>query len=339
MKGTTGNRLLEVIGQFAGQRLAVLGDFLADVFVYGTPSRLSREAPVPILSHQAERTVPGSAGNVARNLAALGASVSCIGAVGADRAGKALREGLQEAGADVSALREYDELHTCTKTRIMAGGPNRAKQQVVRIDREENGALPDKVQQELIEELESRLGQVDGLILSDYLTRTITEPVIEKADAWTDRCPVVVDSRYQLHRFRGVTAATPNQEEFENCLHTTLSENHDIEESCGELRSTLCLDALLVTRGNDGMTLCQEGSGPVSIPIVGREDVTDVTGAGDTVVGVFTLAVASGASYVEAAHLANHAAGVVVTKAETATCEPTELEASLRLSMTYEETE
>ena len=339
MKGTTGNRLLEVAGQFAGQRLAVLGDFLADVFVYGTPSRLSREAPVPILSHQAERTVPGSAGNVARNLAALGASVSCIGAVGADRAGKALREGLKEAGADVSALREYDELHTCTKTRIMAGGPHRAKQQVVRIDREENGALPDEVQQELIEELESRLDDVDGLILSDYLNRTVTDPVIHRADDWAERCAVVVDSRYQLHRFHGVTAATPNQEEFENCLRSTLTDGQGIEESCTELRNRLGLKALLVTRGNDGMTLCQEDGRPVSIPIVGREDVTDVTGAGDTVVGVFTLALAGGASYVEAAHLANHAAGVVVTKAETATCEPAELEASLRLSMTYEETE
>lgn len=339
MKGTTGDRLLEVVGQFTGQRLAVLGDFLADVFVYGNPSRLSREAPVPILSHQAERTVPGSAGNVARNLAALGASVSCIGAVGHDKAGRALREGLEEAGADIEALREYEGIYTCTKTRIMAGGPDRAKQQIVRIDREENGALPDEVLEQLIEALESRLDDVDGLILSDYLTRTVTDPVIHKADGWAERCAVIVDSRYQLHRIHGVTAATPNLEEFENCLRTTLSDGESMEGRCNELRNRLGLDALLVTRGNNGMTLCQEEEGPVSIPIVGREDVTDVTGAGDTVVAVFTLALASGASYVEAAHLANHAAGVVVTKAETATCDPEELEASLRLSMTYEETE
>ncbi|MFP4028481.1 MAG: bifunctional heptose 7-phosphate kinase/heptose 1-phosphate adenyltransferase [Candidatus Brocadiia bacterium] len=337
MKGTTEERLLKIADGFAEQRVAVLGDFLADVFVYGTPSRLSREAPVPILSQQAERTVPGSAGNVARNLVALGAGVDCIGALGSDKAGAAIREALKEAGAEISALHEYAELDTCTKTRIMAGGPNRAKQQVVRIDREEEGALPERIREELVEEMETRLNGVDAVILSDYLNRTFTQQIIEKAGVWAEETTVIVDSRYQLHKFRCVTAATPNRQEFENCLKAIFPQEQPNMDSCTKLREELGLEILLVTRGNEGMTVCQEDEAPVSIPIVGRVDVTDVTGAGDTVAAVFALGLASSASPVEAAHLANHAAGLVVTKAETATCTPNELKNSLRLSTAPDE--
>lgn len=322
-------RLLEIVTRFSGTRVAILGDFVADVFVFGAPSRLSREAPVPILRYEGERVVPGSAGNVACNVMALGGQAVCIGSVGRDAMGERLRHELAEAGADVSALLMQNDLPTCTKMRIMAGDRHRAKQQVVRIDREPGGVLLEATRAALLRETESRLADVRALIISDYGGGTVLPAMIERAGTWAGELFVIADSRYRLDQFKGIAAATPNEEEFETCIGRSIEDDEEREKAGEELRRRLGMRALLITRGNQGMMLCRE-EGPMQIPIVGSDDVTDVTGAGDTVVSLFALSLACGAGFPEAARLANHAAGVVVMKAGTASCSVKELQESVQ---------
>jgi len=328
-------RLLDIASRFAGTRIAILGDFVADVFVSGRPARLSREAPVPILHYEGEQVLPGSAGNVARNLAELGATPVCVGAVGKDEMGLRLRDSLSEAGADVSSLIPYDGTRTCAKTRIMAGDRHRAKQQVVRIDFEPEGVLDEEKAADLLRQTESQLSDASALIMSDYGRGSVTEAMIERCGKWAEDRIVIADSRYRLGRFHGITSATPNEAEFEACVGRAFRDGEGMAEAGQELRGRMDLDALLITRGNQGMMLCPKDGPNVSIPIVGADDVIDVTGAGDTVVAVFTLSLACGAGFLEAAHLANHAAGVVVVKAGTAACSPSELGTSIETNTAY----
>lgn len=322
-------RLLEAASRLSGTRVGVVGDFGADVFIYGRPGRLSREAPVPILDYEDRRTVPGMAGNVVRNLSALGAEVACAGVLGDDRAGGQVKQKLDRENTGSDTLLLADGRHTCTKTRIMAGGSQRPKQQVVRLDRRDAGPFDAGLQRALLDNIEDMLDGLDALIISDYGIGTVDETLIERVPRWAEHTIVVVDSRYRLGRFRGATAATPNQGEFEQCTGRGYDDEQEIAEAAAELRDRLEMEALLVTRGNEGMVLAERHSDPVSIPIVGREDVTDVTGAGDTVVAAFALSCGAGATYAEGACLATHAAGVVVTKPRTATCNIEELRASI----------
>ena len=317
--------LIAAASSLAGTRIGVVGDFGADVFIYGKPGRLSREAPVPILEYENRRIVPGMAGNVARNLFALGADVLCAGVLGADEAGREVQQQLSQQNSGANKVLLAEDRRTCTKTRIMAGGSQRPKQQVVRLDRQDGGPLSEEIQAQLLDGVEDELEELDALIISDYGIGTISEPLIERVPLWAEQTIIVVDSRRRLARFRGATAATPNQGEFEDCTGREYDGKEAIARSASELRERLEMEALLVTRGNEGMVLCERSQTPVSIPIVGREDVTDVTGAGDTVVAVFALARGSGASYSQGACLATHAAGVVVTKPRTATCGRDEL--------------
>ena len=284
---------------------------------------------MPILRYEGESVLPGSAGNVARNLAALGAEPVCVGGIGNDEMGRRLRESLADLNANVDGLTLSDAIYTCTKTRIMAGDRHRAKQQICRLDREATGTVPDDVEARLRATVEAALPEVDALIISDYGGGSVSPVMIAHAGEWTAQCRVVVDSRYRLTQYHGVTAATPNEDEFEACVGRAFANGEPLASAGEALRDRLGLDALLVTRGNQGMMLCERDAEPETIPIVGEDDVVDVTGAGDTVVSAFTLALAGGADYVEAAHLANHAAGVVVFKAGTASCDADELRAMI----------
>lgn len=325
-------RLENVLSRFSRVRLAVVGDLVADEFIYGQLDRVSREAPVLILKYDSTQIVPGGAGNAAANAAALGAKVSVIGAVGRDSAGNRLRAALG-ARADVRHIVRSSGFITPVKTRILAGGVHSAKQQVVRIDRA-GGHITPAISKRIERALAATLRKSNGVIVSDYGSRTVTPDMWRRAlaAARLRRPPVVLaDSRYGLSGFTGMTACTPNESEVEALLGIKINEDRSVLEKAGRtLLKRLGCRAVLVTRGSRGMALFEPDRATEHIPIVGSDEIADVTGAGDTVIATFTLALASGASFSEAAHLANHAGGLVVMKRGTATISRAELLGSVK---------
>lgn len=324
-------RLLNIIRSFSQRKLLIVGDSIADKFLYGSISRVSREAPVFILRHELTETVPGGAANCALNLAALGANVSLISLAGNDEAGIALRDKLSTAGVNVDKLILSEKVQTTTKVRILAGHAHANKQQVIRVDYED-GPLNDlELRQTIHANLLNALASAGAIILSDYNYGLVDQEVIELVrDAQKTRnIPVLVDSRFRLSEFSGFTAATPNQDEVEHLVDGPIDSLAKLEASAESLRQKLQYKALLVTRGGRGMMLLQDGDLPLHIPAVGAEQAVDGTGAGDTVIATFALALASGSSFSEAAHLANHAGGLVVMKRGTASITSLELEHSI----------
>lgn len=324
-------RLLNIIRSFSQRKLLIVGDSIADKFLYGSISRVSREAPVFILRHELTETVPGGAANCALNLAALGANVSLISLAGNDEAGIALRDKLSTAGVNVDKLILSEKVQTTTKVRILAGHAHANKQQVIRVDYED-GPLNDlELRQTIHANLLNALASAGAIILSDYNYGLVDQEVIELVrDAQKTRnIPVLVDSRFRLSEFSGFTAATPNQDEVEHLVDGPIDSLAKLEASAESLRQKLQYKALLVTRGGRGMMLLQDGDLPLHIPAVGAEQAVDGTGAGDTVIATFALALASGSPFSEAAHLANHAGGLVVMKRGTASITSLELEHSI----------
>lgn len=324
------SRLLDLVAGFPRATIAVIGDFIADEYVTGEISRVSREAPVLILRHQATEFFPGGAANAANNLMALGARVLPVGAVGNDAAGNALIRHFREKGVNVSGVIQVRGASTTTKTRFLARWSHTARQQVLRVDREADHPLPKGIHAKVSEKTRQVIAKADGALVSDYHAGAVT-PELLKAAAKTKLA--TLDSRYRLLDYRecGFTAATPNEPELEAVYGVRIGKNEKQLEQLG-LRTlrAMKLQALLVTRGKDGMVLFERGKPPYRIPIYGAEDAVDVTGAGDTVIAVFTLALAAGASFVEAAHLANYGGGIVVMKRGTATVSRAELEAAIR---------
>lgn len=318
-------RLVEIVRSFADRRIVVIGDAIADQFVYGNISRVSREAPVFILRHEQTTTVPGGAANCAMNLAALGARVSLIAVVGADEAGKELRAKLEAAGVDVGGVIVSEKIQTTTKVRILAGQSHSNRQQVIRIDYEgkslDDGELITKA-------LTEKLAAAEALIISDYNYGVIDDRVIGLIRESTKK-PVLVDSRFRLSELTGFTAATPNEDEVEHLIGESITSTEQLEHAAKTLKQKLNHEALLVTRGAQGMLLLASDAEPLHIPAVGSQQSVDVTGAGDTVIATFALAVASDASFADAAHLANYAGGLVVMKRGTASISAAELEHSI----------
>lgn len=307
---------------FPKKKIVIVGDLVADQFLNGTIARVSREAPVFILRHDETNTLPGGAANAAMNAAALGARAVVIGIVGDDEAGRALRAKLSDGGLDCSGIVVSKNMKTTTKVRVLGGQEHAVRQQVIRIDYE-NGNLPDDSNvSEIIRNLESGAAAADAIIISDYDYGVADPRVFEKAlEISKERnIPVVVDSRFALTRFKGATAATPNEDEAVKLLGDRFS-----EEGCESLRERLGLKSLLVTRGNKGMVLFEEGSAPRAVDAVGSKEPVDVTGAGDTVISAFTLGLASGMDSFDAVRTANHAGGIVVMKKGTATVSMNEL--------------
>ncbi len=323
-------RLLELVDGFARMRVAVFGDLIVDEFIYGELSRVSREAPVLILDYDSTDIVPGGAGNAATNVAALGGAAAAVGVAGRDETGRRLLDVMRRR-VNVAAVSRPAGYRTPTKTRILAGGVHSAKQQVVRIDRGTRPSFSDADRRAL----EVRLGRVcaraDALLVSDYGTGMVTPAAVARARTRLGgrpgkRPPVLVDSRYALLGFRGMTACTPNESEVEHLLGIRIGENIKILEKAGrELLLRTRSHAVLITRGSRGMALFERHRPTVHIPIFGSDQIADVTGAGDTVIATMTLALAAGASFLEAARLANYAGGLVVMKRGTATVSAEEL--------------
>lgn len=323
---TSKERFLELLLRFRRCPIAVYGDLVADEFVYGEISRISREAPVLILKYKQSRIVPGGAGNAINNLRALGALPIPLGILGVDEAGKALRRQFSRAGIPLSLVRPVNGYHTPTKTRYSAGSVHSVRQQVLRIDRETAFVHTPETIAMTQAHLETLLKQCRGLIISDYgfgfVSPEVVQPIVRKRTS----IPMTLDSRFSLMRFSGLTACTPNEPEVEEALGIKIgSDQKRLEESGKTLLRQLELKAVLITRGRDGMSLFVSGQNPVHIPIFGSDEIADVTGAGDTVIAVFTLALAAGASFYEAARLANYAGGIVVMKHGTATVSAEEL--------------
>jgi D-glycero-beta-D-manno-heptose-7-phosphate kinase len=323
------SRLLELISSFPRQTITVVGDFVVDEYVTGEISRVSREAPVLILRHQNTEIVPGGGANAANNLVELGARVLPVGAVGDDAAGYALVDYFREKGVNVSGLIRVRNGNTTTKTRFLARWSHTARQQVLRVDREAAEPLPESVTKQIANKARACIAKSGGVLMSDYGAGSVTPELVKRIGAKM----ATLDSRYRLLDYSraGFTAATPNEPELEALYHTRIGKDEKQLELLGQraLRA-LGLQALLATRGKDGMVLFERAKAPYRISVYGADDAVDVTGAGDTVIAVFTLALAAGASFIEAAHLANYGGGIVVMKRGTATVSRAELESAVR---------
>jgi len=326
--------LAEFVERFEGKRVVVLGDFVADSFQYGDITRVSREAPVLILRHRETRVVPGGGANAANNLAALGAQVLPVTAVGDDFAGDSLVQAFREMNVDVSGILRVKGRTTPTKTRFLAGWTHTVGQQVLRVDYEPQDPLAETNRKKIEHLLATRIKNADALAVSDYGFGIASPEIVRRATrSGNRRILVSLDSRYRLLAYQraGVTAATPNEAEMEALHHTTIGRDIAELERCG--RATLHamkLDSLVVTRGKDGMAVFQPGESTVYLPVHGSDQAVDVTGAGDTVLAAYTLGLASGASPIEAAHIANIAGGLVVMKRGTATVSRAELLEAIR---------
>jgi rfaE bifunctional protein kinase chain/domain len=328
-------RLLSLIDSFGGRRVLVVGDVIADEFISGEVHRVSREAPDLILKYDATEIVAGGAGNAASNVAALGGSASLAGMVGTDDSGRRLLGALPRPIDRRQIVRARD-YRTPIKTRILAGGIHSAKQQIVRIDREPGWPLEEAVSRTFAARLSAAFSDCDAVLLSDYGSGLVTPALaaaIARATVKRSRrrpIPVLVDSRYRLLDYHGLTACTPNESEVEQALGVRIDDDPVVLERAGRtlLRRT-AMGAVLITRGSRGMALFEPRRATVHVPIFGPDEVTDVTGAGDTVIATMTLALAAGASFYEATRLANYAGGVVVMKRGTATVSARELSAAV----------
>jgi len=321
------NHLAKIVGGFSQKRIVVIGDAIADQFIYGEISRVSREAPVFILRHEHTETTPGGAGNCAANLAALGAQVALISVLGNDETGQILSGKLCEVGVDCTGVLLSDRRRTTTKVRVLAGQIHSARQQVIRIDYDNEPGLSTEIQEKLRNDISRAVAVADAVIISDY-NYGVADPtigdVVRKAVGDT-RIPVLVDSRFRLSDFSGFTSATPNEDEVEELLGAEHADEAALASAAEQLRQRLGYDALLVTRGGHGMTLIEANNAPLHIDAVGSRQPVDVTGAGDTVIATYALALAAGASFADAARLANYAGGIVVMKRGTATVTSSEL--------------
>ncbi len=327
--------LLKTIDQFSNRKIVVVGDLIADEFLYGQIARVSREAPVLVLEYRDLIRLPGGAANAANNLAALGCRASIAGVVGQDEPGRDLVSILQKKNVDVKAIRRVRSYATPVKTRILAGAHHSAPQQIVRVDRIADQSF--SFQHSL--DLAKIIRNADGIIISDYGYGVIApDSLAGLRRAAKEKCiPIVVDSRFRMSEFRDVTSITPNITELEASMGVKIgSDAKRLREIGDRVLRQQRLRSLLVTQGRFGMTLFEPKKFPLHIPIYGSDEVSDVTGAGDTVISVFSLALACGASCAIAAMLANFAGGIVVMKRGTATLNADELRAAVEKSFAPE---
>jgi len=325
----------EIVERFSSKRVVLFGDFVSDEFQYGEISRVSREAPVLILRHRETRLAPGGGANAANNFSALGAHVAAITVVGDDASGDALIHYFRDHHMDTSGVVRAKGWVTPTKARFLAGWTHTTAQQVLRVDREPGAAPPEASLKKAFGKLKAKLRSADALAISDYGFGVASPNSVRSAlDSMKRDVPVTLDARFGLNGYAkaGINSATPNEAELEALHHTPIGRNTEELKRCAlATLEEMKLKALLVTRGRDGMALFErEGERMTAIPVHGSDQAVDVTGAGDTVLATYTLALASGASYLEAAHLANIAGGMVVMKRGTATVTRQELLEAIR---------
>jgi len=322
-----------ILRRFPRVRIGVVGDFLADRYIYGVPARLSREAPVVILRWEGEHLGPGGAANSAANLLALGAKVACVGFLGADGSGRELRARFEEEGADASGLSLLRGVRTIVKTRVLAGDRHRSRQQVIRVDREPDGPPPPSAERAVLAAVRRLAPRTDAWLVSDYGYGTVTPRVYQalRSGPGGAKRVVVVDSRHRSREFFGATALTPNEDEAAEATGMPVGTVQETEAAGEALLSLTGARNVVVTRGNEGLALFSRGEPPGFVPVSGGdEEITDNNGAGDTVAATLALALAAGACPVDAARLANHAGGVVVMKPGAATLTAAELRRQYR---------
>jgi rfaE bifunctional protein kinase chain/domain len=322
--------LADLLAAFPRAEVVVVGDFVADEYVYGETDRVSREAPVLIVRYESSELKAGGAGNAAQNLAALGVKVRAVGAVGDDALGTALLDTLAEGGVDVSGIERVAGRPTEAKTRILAGGRSTRRQQMIRLDRAPAAPLPDAVERRLVRTLEKVGRRASAVLASDYGSGALGPAAIDALRrVKAGGVPVCVDSRYNLRAFGGLTMVKPNEVELEAASGVALAGPGGIEKAARVLLKRVDCDVLLATRGRNGMSLFRRGLAPVHLRAHGSQDAVDVTGAGDTVAAAFTAGLAAGGDAVAAACLANVAGALVVQKPGTATVTREELAAEL----------
>ncbi len=324
------SRLHSLIAGFAGKRVLVIGDMVADEYLIGRPTRIAREAPVLILELSEERTIPGGAANVAVNARTLGAEVFLAGVVGDDLPGQRLRRAISDLQMHQEGLVTDTQRPTSTKTRILAGSSQIVQQHIVRIDRVDTSEVGQPGKGCIIDYIQRVLPTIDAVLLSDYENGVISPEIIETClpAARQLNKVIVVDSHGSLFRFQGVTALTPNQPEAELTLGVTINSQAELEQAGKRLLDGSHAQSVLITRGGEGMSLFEVGKPPLHLPIHRLEhsiEVVDTNGAGDTVAATFTLALTAGASFLEAAYLANAAAALVVRRLGCASNTPAEL--------------
>lgn len=324
-------RIQAAIANFSGKRVLVIGDMVADEYLIGDPKRISREAPVLILDLNEERTVPGGAANVAVNARTLGAEILLTGVVGNDLPGQRLRKALDDLGMYQEGLITDTTRPTSTKTRIMAGSTQIVRQHIVRVDRVDTSEVGEPCRGQIIDYIQRILPTVDAVMLSDYENGMISPAVLECCLPLARQLGkvIVVDSHEKLFRFQGVTALTPNQPEAERTTGITITNENELNEAGRQLLAGSNAQSILLTRGSEGMSLFVAGEKPLHLPVFPLNhhpiEIVDTNGAGDTVAATFTLALTAGASFAEAAYLANAAAALVVRRLGCASNTPQEL--------------
>lgn len=312
-------KLKKIIKKFKGKKILVVGDLMLDKYIWGNVSRISPEAPIPIVHVSKEETKPGGAANVILNLIDLGAKVFCAGVVGNDLAGKELINYLKTNNVDCSLIIIDKERPTTIKTRVIAH-----QQQVVRIDKERSIPIKDAILNKIVKKIIKIKNKIDAIILSDYNKGIFTSgSVHEIITAMRGKIITVDPKPKNLKLFRNVTLISPNKKEASEATGINIENERDILHVARELKNTINAEAILITRGEEGMSL-YDGHTLETIPTRAK-DVYDVTGAGDTVIAVTTIALTSDASFKDAAFLANIAAGIVVAEIGVATVTPIEL--------------
>ena len=318
-----------IIKQFSKSRICVIGDMTADVFIYGKPHRLSREAPVIVVRYDSEELIPGGAANTVNNLLDLGAQVYPVGLLGRDYFGEKLFSLIAGKCPNMDGMVLDPSYSTIMKTRILAGDDNTPKQQIMRIDRDVEIQLSPEREQRLLAYLKRILPGIDALIVSDYGYGIFTKKILGFIRHCARDKIVAVDSRYHMAAFKGVTIITPNQSEAEQITGIAIQDEAGLHRAGRKLLRLIKCRAALITQGNKGMTLFEADKTPLHIPVAGSDKISDVTGAGDTVVSLMTLSLVAGAAFPQAARLANYGASVVVMKPGTATLDADELKTAI----------
>ena len=307
--------------------ILIIGDMVADVYLKGNISRVSREAPVLVLEHAGEKVVPGGAANVVHNVATLGGQAFAVGLIGNDKAGSGLRAILNDKNVDTTGLIVEENRPTITKTRIIAGGSATVSQQIVRIDQEMKSPILSQTEKNLINILKQVIDKIDAVVLSDYgsgmLSDKIRSFIIESCQE--KNIKTIVDSRYDILKFEGVSFVKQNEAEAAKAVGFELTSEDAVVTAGKILLEKLQAEGIIISRGEQGMSLIQDNGEIHHIPVVDKSEVFDVSGAGDTAVAAFILAIASGAKPVEATKIANFAAGIAVRKLGTATVSNEEL--------------
>ncbi|MBI4316986.1 MAG: hypothetical protein HY675_00735 [Chloroflexi bacterium] len=324
-------RLMRHIDAFAGKKVLVVGDLVLDQYVVGRASRLSREAPIPIIEFDRQFSVPGAAANPANNIQSLGAQAYAVGVVGRDDAGEELRRHLQGTGIDVGGMVIDPSRPTTTKTRVVAEDGTRIRQQVARIDRLDRRRLDRTVARKVLSYLESTIPEVDACLISDYRSGLVDGDLVKAVLRMATRHGklTTADSQGDLFKFKRFSLVKCNQQEAEFRLGCSLGEEASFEPAARDLLRKLRVESVVITRGGNGMSVAR-GDVYAHIPVANKSEVFDVTGAGDTVIAVLTLALVAGATLLEAAHLSNFAAGMVVRKLGNAVSTASELREAIR---------